>query len=149
MIVLSVETSERLFKIEIIKELFEIINAAQAAGALVLLLLCVRYLWTEYDNTFRGLLRSKLAFGFTVFLSGEVPLLVWQWVTRYRINTGRGADLMSDAPWGYMPLVFGLLSVIGMACIARAIVPMVWGSWGYAAVILVAAAAVVVTQVIR
>lgn len=140
--------------------LYEIISCSIAATSLVALVICVRYLFTEYRfvlNSFSGDWRQaftamwqfRLALGFTVFLFGESPRMTWVWLARYLTNIGVSQAWMGTLPWLLVPIVASAVSVIGILCIVRALVPRAWGRFGYIGSILTALAAVTATQIFR
>lgn len=129
-------------------ELYEILNCAIAATSIVALVICMRYLATEYHNII-GLLRLKLAIGFTVFLWGETARMTWVWLARYIANTHHDPSWMGTTPWVLIPIIGSAVSVLGMACIVKTLTPNAWGKWGYVGAIGAAALAVAVTQIVR
>lgn len=129
-------------------ELYEILNCAIATTSAIALVICVRYLATEYQNI-KGLLRLKLAIGFTVFLCGETARMTWVWLARYIANTHHDPAWMGAIPWLLIPIIGSAVSVFGMACIVKTLTPEAWGKWGYVGAIGAAAFAVAVTQIVR
>lgn len=129
-------------------ELYEVLNCAIATTCAVALAICVRYLVIEFVQT-RALFRYKLAIGFTVFLLGETPRMTWVWLARFLANTHRDPSWMGTMPWLLIPIVGSAMCVAGMACIIKTLTPDVWGKWGYAGAVGLAAAAVILTQVFR
>lgn len=141
-------------------ELYEVLNCAIFAGSSVLLILCIRYLAAAYAGfrragfmsrweCFVALRTLKLAVGLTVLLSGVVPRMGYLWLSRYLANTGYNVEWMSHGWMIYIPIIGSALDVLGCACTARAIIPEVWGRFGYFGTLAVAAGAVVLTQVLR
>lgn len=128
--------------------LYEIINCGIATTCTVALAICVRYLATEYRNI-QGLLRLKLAVGFTVFLIGESIRMGWVWLARYLANTAHDPSWMGHAPAVFLPIAASIVSIIGMACVIRALAPQAWGRVGYAVALASAALAIVATQFAR
>jgi hypothetical protein len=141
--------------------LFELINCGLSAAAGIALLICLRYLaimhWIEWQRADVGFFRAiynlssyRLAVGFTIFLIGEWPRVTWLWWARYTINHDvMDASFMGQMPWAMLPVVFGVVSIIGKACIIRALIPMAWGQYAYVAVCGGALAVVIASQFIR
>lgn len=138
--------------------LYEILNSAIAATAFVALVICIRYLFIAYLQlrlalspleALRELRKFRLAIGFTILLSGEMPRMTWVWLARYLENTGRPMQWMGHAPWVLIAIVTSGVTVLGMACVVRALVPEVWGKFGYWVAIGSAVIAVVLTQIFR
>jgi hypothetical protein len=132
-------------------ELYEILNCAIAITSLIAWMICLRYLLSEYlkERNLLGILRLRLAIAMTVFLTGEWPRMAWLWIARYWGNTGRHIDWMGDVPWVFIPAIASTISVLGLACIVRAITPEAWGKWGYVVVLGTATLTVLLTQVFR
>lgn len=129
-------------------ELYEILNCAIATISFVAWLICARYLYTEY-NSIRGLLRLKLAFGFTVFLTGETIRMVWVWLARFLTNTNHDASWMGSVQWVWVPVIGSLTTIAGLACIVRALIPEAWGRWGYAGSLGAVILALLATRLFR
>lgn len=141
--------------------LFEIIYCAIGATCWVTLAICVRFLATVYVQFRReavlhrleiivvGLRTMRLPVGFTIFMTGLTPLMTWEWLARYLANTRHDVRWMGEMPWMALPIVAGMIAIIGLACIVRALVPTAWGRFGYWGAISTALAAVAITQVIR
>ena len=128
--------------------LYEVINCAIASTSAVALVICLRYLATEYRNI-QGLLRLRLAVAFTVFLFGETTRMSWVWLVRYLANTGHDTYWMGSLPWTVIPVAGSLVSIFGMACVVRALTPAAWGKWGYVMSLGAAVVAISLTQLIR
>lgn len=147
--------------------LYEIINCALFTSATVVLILCGRYLLTAYFQmrksagvgvsvpslsrfeAFYELRKLRLAVGLTVFMLGESPRMGYLWLSRYMQNTGHDIAWLSQGFWILVPIIGSATAVCGLACLARAIVPAVWGRFGYFGTLMIATAAVVATQIIR
>lgn len=140
--------------------LYEVLNCATATIYYVALIITLRYMTTGYLHfrlvgnlsrwdAFKTLRTLKFALGFLIFLLGECPSVTWVWLARFLANTGRNAVWMGQVPWVFVPVAGSAISVFGMACIVRALVPEVWGRFGYWVSLGTATAAVVVTQVFR
>lgn len=144
--------------------LYEVLNCAIASTCFVALVIVVRYIATAYFHfrhegllprplsrweSFRALRTLKLAIGFLIFLSGEVPRMSWVWLARFLANTDRPSTWMGETPWVFVPVVASTLSVLGMACIVRALAPEAWGRFGYWMSLGTAAVTVIGTQIFR
>lgn len=140
--------------------LYEVLNCAIASTCVVALVIVLRYMTAAYFQfrragilsrweSFTALRTLRLALGFMIFLTGETPRMTWVWLARYLANTDRDAAWMGTTPWVFVPIVGSVLSVLGMACIVRALVPVVWGRFGYWISLGTASAAVIGTQVFR
>lgn len=123
---------------------WELLNCGLSVAAGISLLICLRYLFAMYVNerkrwqmpwwnAITHLSTYRLAVGFTVFLAGEWPRATWVWWARYATNHHIGSvDWMGQWPWIVLPVGFGVLCIMGKACIIRALIPMVWGRYAYA-----------------
>lgn len=139
--------------------LYEIINVAIATSSLVALVICLRYLLAEYLGFVRiylswrdalvQMFQFRLAIGFTILLSGETVRMGWVWFARYCVNTHRDAAWMSHVPWVIIPVASSLTTIIGFACVTRALVPRAWGRWGYALCLSAPCVVIVLTQMVR
>lgn len=144
-------------------ELYETLNCGLMVSDIITLVICVRYLMTAYTHfvdpygtsrmgrweAFKALRQLRLGVGMTVFLFGETPRMTYLWLVRYLTNTGNDASWMSQGVWVYIPIVSSTIAVFGMACIARALVPLVWGRFSYLAPISITVLAIVATRLIR
>lgn len=140
--------------------LYEILNVSIVTSAFVTWVITLRYLITalvdarrsgaEWFNAFRTLFSYKLAVGFLIFLSGEWPRMAWVWFARYVENT-RGAPFaaMSSFPLLLIPVIGSVLTVLGLACIVRALIPTVWGRYAYRVTLTAVVCIVALTQIVR
>lgn len=140
--------------------LYEIINCAIASTSLMALIICVRYLVSEYlwfkhkvqmtsRDALAEVIQYRVAIGFTVLMSGEFPRMTWVWLARYLMNTDQDAVWMGTFPWVMLPVVASMVSIIGMACILRGLTPRVWGRWGYCGCLLAPVIPIALTQFFR
>lgn len=155
---LNNSASDIILFVSLPPRMYEIINCSIATTSFVALVICLRYLYIEYRRLRGGarfvdavtaLLELRLAVGLTVFLCGEFPRMTWVWLARWLANTGHMTAWMSTKPWVFVPVIASALSVLGMACVVRALTPRVWGAHGYTLAIGSALAAVAITQVFR
>jgi hypothetical protein len=146
--------------------LYEVINCALFAGATSWLIICIRYLVTAYcqlrrirpgeyaprlsrSEAFAALHNYRVAIGLMIFLFGESPRMGYLWLVRYLGNTGHDVAWLSQGGWIFVPVLASALSIVGCACSVRAIIPRVWGRYGYCGTLLIVIAAVVATQIFR
>lgn len=139
-------------------ELYEVLNCALATSDFVTLGICIRYLMTAYFQfrkaltpwqSLRAMRTLRLSIGFTVFLIGETPRMGYLWFVRYLANTGHDATWLSKGWWIFLPVAASAVAVFGMACVVRALIPEVWGRYGYVGTIAISVVAVIGTQLFR
>lgn len=140
--------------------LYEILNCGIATSAWLAWMITARYLVTAlvearrlgagWGASFRTIYAYRLAVGFLIFLSGECPRMTWVWLARYVENIhGPPLRWMSSYPGLMVPVLASGLTVLGLACIVRALIPMVWGRYAYRVTLGTVISIVVLTQVFR
>lgn len=140
--------------------IYEIVTCALSVSSGVALLICIRYLATEFAmarrdwsittlEAFRNVARFRLAIGFTVFLIGLWPIATVFWLALYVIHRGGdGGTWAVTMPYALMPPFFGAIAIVGMACIVRALIPSVWGRCGYVLICGMSAIVVLASQLL-